>query len=707
MSLKNAELAWKTLNDAIWNAQVLGKVDKTRWEEVRKTVRELGDDEISRAFTRHEECRGKFGFETRFLWLTSVLNGRRYPPVNADNGGPVSWNEETNETSSNRYASDQHAPITTCTDRTQPPPKQFRNPEIEQNSRISDCSFVASLINIRCQCPEYVKVSRVGSSSVFNVNLHFNGASNRLVRVKLSNIPSDSEGGRLAILSENAEDAALELAYFQIRNGSKHTFAGSNAAIDTFLLGGFVPEIYKIKEDTCNYIRNLLQKGICLVTLGTGQTVKSSQYLINHDYPVLGLDREGRIIVRDPLCISKTFPLNEQAFLENFNVAYVNWKCSLLFSEHQKVHFKYSAQKCNASMSLLNKPIFRLKNESKSSEPLWVLLERHLGNYNVKNNGCAVREATRDLYPLDTEKGSNTGFHLLKLTLEPGDFKYIYCHSDVSANFTLHLLHVSRCVRAERFNANSISASVEDEWNTATDHGPFSNPTYYMNPTFELIIDAKDQSTHYANIQLESIGNSLVNVQIFHHDDHDLTRPILFDGHYENKVHVRRAVPLSTGTPYKIICSAYEKYTNKSFRLSVTDPAEQCRLLLRRIYPQFGSRMYHTKHEFFWPQNSNRKKIEIVPSATMELQIRLLPLQFSSALSIRCNIFLSDTGQAILTNNDFSPTPRHGKVIEKFKVIKSQRLTLIIEKDGPSTISSDVPIRLEIGSDFEILLYDR
>ncbi|CUS20878.1 LAQU0S02e00430g1_1 [Lachancea quebecensis] len=706
MSLKSSQLIWKSFNDAIWNTLALGKEDKVRWEEVRRRAHELNDDVLSETLASYEKCYRKVGFEARFLWLTSVLNGRRYPPVNAEKGGPVSWNEEIDELPSNRWEGLQHACKLSSTDSFQLSVNQFKNPNIEQNSRISDCSFVASLINIRGQCPEYLKVSRVGSSSVFNVNLHFNGAGNRLVRVELSNIPLSSEEGRLAIISENSEDIALELAYFQIRNGSKYTFGGSNTAIDTFLLCGFIPEILSIKEGSGEYLRNLLRKGICLVTLGTGQTVKSSQFLINHDYPVLGLDPEGHIIVRDPLSISKTFSLDEQSFMENFNAACVNWKCSLLFSEHQKVHFKYSAEKCNASVSALGKPIFRLKSESEVSEPLWILLERHLGKHNNENNACAVREAARDLYPIDTEKGSNTGFHLLKLTLEPGDFKYIYCHSDVSANFTLHFFHVSRCMKVEKFNANSVSVSVEDEWDMTTDHGPFSNPTYYMNPTFELIIEAKDQSTHYANIQLETVGNSLVNAQVFHCDDHDLTRPILFDGRYENKVHARRAVPLSPGTPYKIICSAYERYTNKSFRLSVTDPAEPCRLRLRRIYPQFGSRMFQTKHEFNWPPNSNRKKIEILPSATMELQIRVLPLQFTSALSIRCNIFLSDTGQAVFVNNDFLPTPRHGKLIQKFKVIKSQRLTLIIEKDGPLTALSDVPIRLEIGSDFKILLYD-
>ncbi|SCV05081.1 LANO_0G18052g1_1 [Lachancea nothofagi CBS 11611] len=684
MDYGREEKFWRLFQAEIWRVLALGK-DKQQWDALKKKMASEGQYRVLKVMQAVEPQMADVGFGMRYFWLTSVVNGRKYPPLAPEMGGSARWNQ--------RVLSEQYrAPLEIHSAHEAP------CNDIVQNPAINDCSFVASLINIKNKVPASLRIMSP-MPSLYNLNLHFNGASNRLVQVDLAELRN-----RPSVISNDPLDAIFENAYLQVKNDSSFNYCGSNTAVDTFLLNGFIPEICKSDKSTFSKICKLFRSSACLISIGTGASVTDPQFLINHDYPVMDLTEDNLLVIRDPLNSQKVWNLQERAFFENFQVAYLNWNPALLFAKHQVQHFKYDITKSNTSSSPIDKPVFEIQNNSDKPEPAWILLERHINTSAIESDKCYVDETSYDLLPGYSGNGSNMGFHLLKLNLQPQEHKLVVCHSDISANYSLHFHHVSNLIQVHKFDKCKVLVSVQDEWNATDDCGPFSNSCYYMNPTFELIVRSTEQTTHYVNIQLISSGCALVNAQVFYLDDRELARPILFDSRYEEKIHCRRAIPLATNTSYQIVCSSYKKDNNSTFQLTVINSSRPQALHLKRIYPQFGPYKYRERRDFKWSPNSNRKKFTLSSNFTTAFQLRILRLQFSPALSIRVNVFTTDTKQSVVENKCFSTAPRHGLVISDAFISSRQSLTLLIEKDGPSQMLDETLMRLEVGSEFQIAI---
>lgn len=299
----DVEQLWRSLNVLVWKTFAVGSGDGHNWDEIHQEAAKAGDKSLASAVQSFRKLSESIDFNIRFLWLTSVSEGRKYPPIDAQHAGPLSWN-----------APDRLSEV------SYPFKKLEERPcysGIQQNSSINDCSLVASLINIRRNAPSSLRSFHIEYSSTYNINLHFNGAHNRLVRADTESIPTDARGELLALYSNNFEDIMLELAYLQVRNASRYDFRGSNTAVDTYLLNGFIPEICRVESSLYTRLKKLLKEAVCLVSLGTGSSVKDARFLINHDYPVLGLTSAADLIIRDPLNSSVTYTLSEDTFLKS------------------------------------------------------------------------------------------------------------------------------------------------------------------------------------------------------------------------------------------------------------------------------------------------------------------------------------------------------------------------------------------------------
>lgn len=68
-------------------------------------------------------------------------------------------------------------------------------------------------------------------------------------------------------------------------------------------------------------------------------------------------------------------------------------------------------------------PIYEIRNNARSAEQVWILLERHLNVTATESDTCCVEELALDMCTAHSSKASNSGFHLLKVGLQPGEKK--------------------------------------------------------------------------------------------------------------------------------------------------------------------------------------------------------------------------------------------------------------------------------------------
>ncbi|SCU77362.1 LAME_0A00848g1_1 [Lachancea meyersii CBS 8951] len=679
---------WGAFCHQTWQVLALGK-DKNEWFKLKDKLALNKQERVVWAMERVEKEVVKRSVETRYRWLTSVVWGRRFVPVSVQDAGEARWSEGEDEKKEVEEAEEETKEVKA---------KDYDISGISQNPAINNCSFVASLINIRQRASPTLAVTHAGPGW-YNVNLHFNGAANRLVQVHAPRLTKQP-----VVLSADLADRALENAYMQVKNNSSYRFDGSNSAVDTFLLNGFIPEALATHKISFQRIATIFKSSACLITLGTGATARDPQFLPCHDYPVIGIADDTSPVIRDPLDALNTCTLSQQQFSENFQVAYLNWDFTKLFARHSVLSFKYDISQNRFSPSPVEKPIYEVVNRSDTAEPIWVLLERHLGHTFTENDFCHLGLVSSDLQPsVQSSNSSNLGFSLLKLELGPGDRKLVACHSNVSANYSIHFYHVSGLVQAQKYDKNQNSASVDGEWDATTNFGSFSSPFYYMNPTFELLINTRAQTTHYIDMQLISDESAAVNAQVYHCDDAEFARPLTMDNTYESKVYARRAIPLATNTRYHVVCSCFRHDIKDKFKLIVVDSTGCDSLKLKRIVPQFGPYRYHDKYDFRWNTN-NRKKIQASSELTTKAQLRILPLQPCPTMSIRVSIFTKNTKTAVFTTNEFSKVPKYGIILKDITLLSREPLVLLVEKDGPSNAFEDTVMRLELGSDFTVAI---
>lgn len=200
--------------------------------------------------------------QLRFLWLTSTIDSRFYPPIPISEASPVSWNKT-------EYC----APGTEELQRRYPGRAKLQNEEdysggIEQCRDVPDCSLVASLINLRSKNLNLPLIKQI-SSTKYHVNLSFNGSNKRLVTVDISQIPTSVDGKQLSLKSNDISDKIGELALLLVSKGTYST-DGSNISIDTYRLSGFLPEITQVNSYPFEKLWKFHKSNLCLMALAPG-----------------------------------------------------------------------------------------------------------------------------------------------------------------------------------------------------------------------------------------------------------------------------------------------------------------------------------------------------------------------------------------------------------------------------------------------------
>lgn len=688
---------WQDVNQLRWSAFTTGKADKSRITSVIERALQAKDPDLLRCVKELVDQLESIDFNTRFLWLTSFVCGTTYPPLPVDKAGDYVWNEFkakqglTDEQAKRFCRQGLLTTNGTC--------------KIQQNSMISDCSLVSSLINVKRYAPGGFKIRKLYNSPKYQINLHFNGSRSRLVCVDSSNIPTDANGAQLSVWSGAIEDKLVELAYLQVKNGGSYDYHGSNTAIDTFLISGFIPEILKVADCTFAKLASFWKTDACLIALGTASNIKGNdiQLLAGHDYPVSSLTDKDEIVIRDPLDPTKVFSLNWENVIQNFETIYLNWDATKLFAHYETLHFRYDSQKSNKFPSIIDKPILKVTNKSNRKEVVWLLLEGHLCEKQDGNSISFLEEVPNSVFSKFSTTGNNTGLYLKKITLEEHSSSLLFCHSNISSNYTIHLHSISSQITIKTSKLDFVT-SVKSRWNDANSYGSFANTEYFKNPTFKLLIESDETNYIQTSLQLLTSLSSLINLQIYYADDHSLSKPVAFDGNYNIQMFNKQGVSILTNTPYKIICSTYNKGTFGDFKLLVSKPPVAKSITLEETFTRYGGHRYHTHTTFRWRTQSNRIKIFLNLTKATDMYISIFPMELQPSLSMRCNIFTQDTHEHLLRNTDFRSDLKYGYVIPHFLARRPTTIVLLIEKDGPFEWFSGLQMRVEIGSNYKITL---
>ena len=627
----------------------------------------------------------------KLLWMTSTVGSQFYPPLNVGIAGPLCWTsrlvcELDNFELSKRYT---HRKIL----------KVNIESKIQQCSDIEDCSLVSSLINISIRDPSLLRVEE-SSPNKFNLNMFFNGTFDRLVTVDISKIPTTSNGKQLSLLSDNISIKILEIAYLLTFSGSYET-NGSNTAIDTFRLTGYYPEISSLQRYSFNKLYQLLKSELCLLALGTGTDLGHNEFdlISNHDYPVIDINMNSKLFeIRDPLNASLTIKLDFESICKSFKQLYLNWRIAKLFKNEKSITFIYKNAISNKYNTVLDKPLFLLRNETKNEETIWLLLETHLtidiqGNMSI----AYLDELPGNIlnYVIEKPHGAcNIGLQLLKLKISPEESKQLYCHSLNDNSFTVHMVSISSHILIQKFTMHHVLKELEFNFIHNMNGKGMRNFEYFKYPTFQLKIVSNVQKQVLVDIQLLSEdSHDLISFQLFDYNDYELTKPILNQNQQEHQRYTIEDIPLFTNQTYKIICSVYEKLFSTSFKLHVLwkDLGSESghKIDLKQIYTEYGELPFQSTINSCWPINSNRKKIVLSTKLKTKCFIRVVPKTATSAYLFRCNIFESESHQILYKEEDFKFSSLGGIVVKDLQVHENTELILLLERERTISLSDD------------------
>lgn len=708
-------LIWTSLND-LWKTIYIGKDTEAKrmFAELVQLSQATKDPQFTKALLtigkKMKQCTSK----DKLLWSTSNVGNWMYPPISVEDALPVQWNsdEENYIDFGNSTRLPQRYPDVR-------PLKINENAHsIEQNPDLTNCSLIASLINIDRFGPQYLPNIRKVDNNKYFINICFNGSLNRLVTVDCNNVPFNQETSKqLSLFSSDIRHKIIERAYLQI-HGHSYTTSGSNVVVDTYRITGFVPEIGKANKYSFDKLKNFFDSKLCFIAIGTGnnQDRLRSPFLKSHDYSVIDFDSKSReIIIQDPLNCKSAIRVKEEELGDQFAQIYINWDSSKLFKNRNSLTFYYDIEKYNKFESNFDKPIFSVTNKALQDETVWILLETHLTSGDIKENSVAylksLPENISDTMFVPTESASNIGLQLIKLNITKGTTKNFLCYSNLSKRFTIHYYSLNDGIKMRMVDKSQFYQSIEFVSFNQDMNKNYNDLQYFRNPTFQLNINSNEDKEVMINLQLLSrLVYMQLNFQIFDKDDIYYTKPILFDNYYHSQHYERNNIPLETNHNYIVVCSCAmndNEMTELKLVGSLVDKdsvALNSNLVLQRVDMTYGELLYRKEIPFqFISHGGPRIKYQIsnIDSHTKNntLFIRLIFVNDEgSNVKVRLNIYDLHTLNPLYYSEEYC----HGCVIiPTFKFNHTNTPMLLIEIDGLSEDSS-VSMKLYIGSKKEI-----
>lgn len=466
---------------------------------------------------------------------------------------------------------------------------------------LSNCSFVSSWLSISGaglvdRLLRVIKENRpIGPNNpivtTFTVELFFNGCK-RLISVN-NLLPVVSDPNRsLTIESKTNKDlkwpALVEKAYLKVM-GKGYNITGSNMAIDTYMLIGWIPEIVRISDGKLpkwfhNVLNHFTNKRV-LLGIGTGTISKALALRVGlisgHDYMIHSYDENNKL-----LTLKNSWSNDDSRMISlsatdlfQFQYLYINWDMDLMFKYCNSTHFIYnSKRKAPNAIDLLDRPQYSMHNSTNSHQQVWILLERFFNNsddaiidlniYNSKGDKVLV---PKQYHRVDFESPTNSRFKLVKFTLEPNLHYTIVIHSSITCSMSLKLYNnISPEFTLYKSKINyDFQQSFDDEWDITNSGGLSLYSTAINNPQYDISVSSK---TVLMILLLSLNHSSPIGFHLFYANNPGQClrtmdgNVVAHDGY--NPGFQLTTIELSPGT-YRLVCSCKEAKVLQQFTLSL------------------------------------------------------------------------------------------------------------------------------------------
>lgn len=574
---------WKELYEICWSFYVKNHWNADKFKEIIRDVQKSDDPQLIRFLLWFNDARTRTNFNNRFEWLTSFHRGRRYPPLRSDLEVREPWNNLSELDNLVRYGNE---PISLY---------KFDSlvtesfEKITQNVKVNDCSLVCSLINAR----EKGQLHYYYSKDIMNITFYFNGCS-RLVSVfSNSSFPKlTHDGSILTLYSNKIEDKLIELAYFEIKNDRDYNYNGSNTAADTYLITGWIPEIFDIRSTTPEDLRKLVDTDNSMLAIGSEATTNANIPGF-HDFVISSIDWDDNSIdISNPHTSEPPVSYTWTELLHKFKWLYVNWNPSAKYTTHKRLHDRY-LESFNKYPTWTQKPLIKVTNNSSFIQACHLFLERHLYDKDPPNSDLILGELPRSGFTTVEARGNNTGFYNIELTLEPNETRTFFYHSDTKCNLTFHLLANSDNVVISK--TKSDITTIESSWNITNNSYPIESSELFKNPAFKLNVNGSDDI--FLDLELVSQHLAKVNFEVFETMDYAFQKPLSRNKHYAPQICSESSLRLIPGIEYYVLCSL-EYPVETPFILTLRGSSPEYKFNITPYSLAFGGLRYNKSVHF-------------------------------------------------------------------------------------------------------------
>lgn len=546
-----------------------------------------------------------------FLWKTAVVDGYIYPPISQNSPAALSqvpWNidNHTQKAILPRLSSDLMAKYSRSG-------RLFEDSTIgiQQNPDMNDCALVASLIALEINGNSGLPSVKSVTQDLYTLNLHFNGSHNRLVFVDISQIPQCGHD-TLTLKSNKIEPKVAEIGFLIATRRSFYT-CGSNMAIDAYRLTGYLPEVARLGSYNLAHLSKLLNQKICLLGAGTTRLTGKApgELRQNHDYVITRVDQNSELVyLRDPLNNDAIISLTNKIFEREFSQLYLNWDWQRLFKSTKQLDFIYRNATHNDYNWIFNKPGFVVKNNSSSTERIYILIERHIfSTANKDENYFFIEEVGGNTFTrVDFVAHAHDlmDLQLSKFSIKPSSELRLYCHSSSSNTFTLNLYSITSNISLGtldlRQNLGAEAEFVPDSTNTNT---------VMKSENFRVFFSSNDNTTISCVLRCALQDRvKECDISLYHYEDMTESNP-LFSQKSSADGYMELPMYLNSNENYRLVCCGASRM--KLF-LPYVDKGDT-RMLFEKLKDLFFDQPYSLERHIIM-SNSERHAIVKIQNLT-------------------------------------------------------------------------------------------
>lgn len=562
---------------------------------------------------------------------------------------------------------------------------------------LSNCSFVSSFL-AALKCGQTIPIVQLIAPHIpgpnYLVSLNFNGCR-RLVRVDNQLPVVEGNASRKLVISSSHDPdlvwpALVEKAFLKVM-GNGYNFQGSNMALDTYMLVGWVPEVQKLTNgklpDNFAQLWNDYRQGYVSLGLGTGmlsnELATKFNLISNHDYMIDGYDeRYKTVILKNPWVEKKDQRMRlveiDQLRSNFLTYFYINWDVSKLFKFTHQVNLVFPKLD-PISYQWFKKPQYSLKHEGPHSKEVWILLEKHLPSKSDSDSiklevfqttsGEKVMVPNQYLLVGETEY-TNSRLALLKVHLEPSKSYTVVITAPSLSSLSLSMFNsVSEDFKLTKSKVlySQLLPVIENSWTGAKNGGNWALTSFLNNPQYELEI--KNTPTNLQMILMSENPDKQVNFHLFYSDargkamrNFDKSK-LLFNENYTTEFHFHAIRDLKPGI-YKLILSSYNKEVEGNFSLLTYHDSSGDNVRITPLSTSMG--LFINREVFLW-SNLNRRKLYFETEffmTSMTFRLYFSNNRDSTQDSatdyrpgMRGSVFHADTQQPIQINEKWNDCP--------------------------------------------------